>query len=105
LAVEAAQILEGEGRRVRVVSMPSWELFAAQPDAYRETVLPRAITARVAVEAARAMGWERWVGERGAVVGLDRFGASGPYEAVYAGLGITAAAVAAAVRGQVDARA
>ena len=64
--------------RARVVSMPSWELFAQQDDAYRERVLGPTGTPRVAVEAGATLGWERYVGERGAVVGIDRYGASGP---------------------------
>ena len=99
IAVDAAKLLEKEGGpAARVVSMPSWELFAEQPEEWREAVLPKAVTARVAVEAASTFGWERHVGQGGAVVGLDRFGASGKYEEVYEALGITAAAVAARAR-------
>lgn len=78
VCVEAAKTLATEGHKARVVSMPSWELFEEQDDAYRETVLPRAVTARVAVEAGSSMGWHRWVGDRGAIVSIDRFGASAP---------------------------
>ena len=96
LALEAADLLEADsGPRTRVVSMPSMELFAAQPRSYREQVLPPALKARVAVEAGSTWGWERWVGDAGAVVGLDRFGASAPAADVYRELGITAEAVAA----------
>ena len=77
--------------------MPSWELFSAQGTDYRDSVLPPNVTARVAVEAASPFGWERWTGDRGRIVGLDRFGASGKYEDVYASLGITPDAVAAAL--------
>ncbi|HSM57675.1 MAG TPA: transketolase [Candidatus Sulfomarinibacteraceae bacterium] len=96
LALAAQELLAQEGVAARVVSMPSWELFAAQPKAYRHSVLPPAITARVAVEAAARLGWERYVGDNGCVVGLDRFGASAPYEEIYEQLGLTAQAVAEA---------
>jgi len=98
LAVEARQHLAGEGVRVRVVSMPCWELFAEQEPAYREAVLPAAITARVAVEAGSTFGWCQHVGSRGAVIGIDRFGASAPGELLLEKLGITTEAVIAAVR-------
>lgn len=93
LALEAAETLAKEGIRARVVSMPSWELFAAQDKAYRESVLPRSVTARVVVEAAARFGWERYVGMDGGFVTLDRFGASAPAEILYEKLGITAARV------------
>ncbi|MCU1278070.1 MAG: Transketolase, partial [bacterium] len=76
--VAAEPILRQRGLRVRLVSMPSWELFAQQSAEYRDTVLPRAVKARLAVEAARSFGWERWVGSDGDVVAVDRFGASAP---------------------------
>ncbi len=78
LVVQAAQALAGEGVRARCVSMPSWDLFAAQPQSYRDEVLPPALKKRLAVEAGSRMGWERWVGEAGDVVGIDHFGASAP---------------------------
>lgn len=79
LALEAQKVLEQEkGVPTRVVSMPSWELFERQEEAYRNAVLPPAIRARCAVEAGSAMGWHRWVGNQGAVIGMDRFGASAP---------------------------
>jgi transketolase len=89
LAMEARDILQQEGRRVRVVSMPSWELFGAEPQSYRDEVLPPAVRARVGVEAASPLGWERWVGQEGDVVGLNRFGASAPYTDVYKHLNFT----------------
>jgi transketolase len=76
--------------------MPSWELFERQPAAYRDAVLPPAVGARVAVEAGARQGWERWVGDRGTVVGLDRFGASAPGPVVMAELGLTPERVAEA---------
>jgi transketolase len=81
-----------------VVSLPSFELFRRQDQSYRDRVLPPEITARVAIEAATPFGWHEWVGLAGKIIGLDRFGASAPYEVVYEKLGITAAAAAAAVR-------
>ena len=69
--------------------MPSWELFEQQPEDYRDSVLPPTIKARVAIEAAVPMGWERWVGPLGTVIGLDHYGASAPYKAIYQHLGFT----------------
>ncbi len=89
LCMQAQQRLAQQGISVSVVSMPSWELFAKQPQEYRHKVLPPALTARVAVEAASSFGWERWVGLHGAVVGIDRFGASAAAEELYEHLGIT----------------
>ena len=78
LCVEAANKLKAEGKKVRVVSMPSWELFEAQSDEYKESVLPKAIKKRVAVEAGTTFGWCRYTGDEGAVIGIDTFGASAP---------------------------
>lgn len=89
LCVEARKKLAKYGLKARVVSMPSWDLFAAQDGAYRESVLPKRIKARVAVEAASPLGWERWTGDEGAIIGLDRFGASAPGEEVLQHLGFT----------------
>ncbi|HEV8676360.1 MAG TPA: transketolase [Methylomirabilota bacterium] len=80
LVAQAHAALVKEGVRARVVSMPSWELFEAQPADYREAVLPRAVRRRLAVEAASPFGWERWVGDEGAVLGIARYGASAPGE-------------------------
>jgi transketolase len=93
LIVAAEPILRAAGMRVRLVSMPSWRLFEEQPADYRESVLPRDVTARLAVEAASPFGWERWTGSRGAVIGIDRFGASAPGDVVLENLGITTDAV------------
>jgi transketolase len=96
LAVEARQQLAGRGIEARVVSLPSWELFDAQPPAYRDSVLPPSVLARVAVEAGVPMGWEKYVGPFGAVVGIEnRFGASAPLKVVMEKYGFTAANVAA----------
>lgn len=78
LALEAQKKLEQEEINIRVVSMPSWELFERQPADYQESVLPESVGARVAVEAASSLGWHRWIGSHGAVIGVDRFGASAP---------------------------
>jgi transketolase len=93
LAVEAAERLEEEGFRPRVVSMPSWELFDIQPENYRSRVLPAHIHARIAVEAGVAQGWHRYVGKAGEVIGIDRFGASAPYRVIYEKFGLTAGRV------------
>jgi len=90
LIVEAEAILSGRGIAARLVSMPCWELFQEQTPEYRESVLPASVRARVAVEAGRSIGWERWVGDRGAIVSIDRFGASAPGEVVMKELGLTA---------------
>jgi transketolase len=96
LAVEARTALEAEGVPTRVVSMPCLEWFEAQDEAYRQSVLPRRVAARVAVEAGIAQGWWRYVGDGGEVVGIEHFGASAPYQSLYEQFGITAAAVVAA---------
>jgi len=97
LVVAAAQQLHAAGIAARVVSAPSLELFAAQPESYRAAVLPARVP-RLAVEAALPMPWYRWVGDAGAVLGIERFGASAPYERIFAGFGLTAAAVVARAR-------
>jgi len=94
LAVGAAEILRADGVRPRVVSMPCRRLFEEQEDAYRERVLPHGVTARVVVEAASPLGWDRYAGPRGRVVALDRFGASAPGDRVLRELGFTAEEVA-----------
>ncbi len=97
-ALEARALLADEGVDARVVSMPSWDVFAAQDEAYREEVLPPSVTARVSIEAAATFGWERWIGDRGIAIGVDRFGASAPGEVNMREYGITAEAAADAVR-------
>ncbi|KPK01894.1 MAG: hypothetical protein AMS20_12825, partial [Gemmatimonas sp. SG8_28] len=98
LALKARQLLAADGLGVRVVSMPSMELFAAQPPSYRDQVLPPALPVRLAVEAAHPQPWYRWVGDRGEVVGIERFGASAPYQRLFREFGFTAEAVADRVR-------
>jgi transketolase len=92
LATSALSRLAEAGVAARVVSMPSWELFASQPDRYRAEVLPPDVP-RLAIEAGVTMGWRRWVGDGGDVMGLDRFGASAPGKVVAAKLGFTVEAV------------
>jgi len=87
LALDAARLMDGN---VRVVSMPCWELFAAQAQDYRDEVLPPEVRARVSVEAGISLGWERWVGDAGDMVAIDRFGASAPGNEVLERLGFTA---------------
>jgi transketolase len=94
----AADRLAAEGVRARVVSMPSWELFERQPRSYRDEVLPPSARTRLSVEAAASFGWERWVGEEGASLALDHFGASAPGARVMAELGFSADNVAARAR-------
>jgi len=98
LAVGAAEVLAGEGRRVRVVSMPNANLFLEQDEAYRESVLPSAVTARVAVEAAHSNYWYQFVGCKGRVVGIDRFGESAPAKQLFEEFGFTVDNVVANVR-------
>jgi transketolase len=87
LALEAREMLELDGISTRVISMPSWELFAKQDPAYRDQVLPASVPARLSIEAGAKLGWERWVGERGDSIGLERFGASAPGEVLLKELG------------------
>ncbi len=92
----AARILGGRGKKVRVVSLPSWEIFDAQPQEYRDEVLPPAVTRRMSVEAGSPFGWERYTGSEGKIHGLDRFGASAPLKELQKHFGFTPEAVAAA---------
>jgi transketolase len=89
LCLEASEKLKAEGLKVRVVSMPSWELFEQQDESYRDSVLPPSVRARVAVEQAEVFGWERWVGLRGSVIGMRSFGASAPLKALQQKFGFT----------------
>jgi len=98
LAVEAQEKLAAEGVKARVVSMPCWDLFEEQSAEYRESVLPGAVRARVAVEAGRSIGWERYVGLDGRIVGQDQFGASAPAKDVFKHFGFTVENVVAHAR-------
>ena len=89
LIVEAAEKLQAEGVAVRCVSMPSWDLFEAQPQSYRDEVLPPDVTAKLAVEMGVSMGWDRYVGPHGAVLGVDRYGASAPAKVLLPEYGFT----------------
>jgi transketolase len=102
LAFKAAEALEADGVAARVVSLPCWERFELQDGAYRESVLPRAVRARVAVEAGISLGWDRWVGDEGAIVGLDHFGASAPAGTIFEKFGFTVERVVAVARGVLD---
>ena len=88
--VKAQEILNGQGVKARVVSMPSWDLFEAQDEAYRESVLPKGVRKRVTIEAAASLGWHRWAGDEGAIIAIDRYGASAPGDEIFKQLGITA---------------
>ena len=96
--VEAQAALKAEGIDARVISMPSFELFDAQSEEYKESVMPKAVRARVAVEAAATFGWHKYVGLDGAVIGLDHFGASAPYKVLFKAFGFTAENVAATAK-------
>jgi len=89
LCVKAQEELKKQGVKARVVSMPSWDLFAAQDESYRNSILPKQIKKRVSVEAGATLGWSRWTGDEGAIIGIDRFGASAPGEEVLQHLGFT----------------
>jgi transketolase len=95
VALAAREILAEKGIQARVVSMPSWELFEAQTQAYKDSVLPPETTARLAVEAGVSMGWARYVGLNGDVVAIDRFGESAPYKVLMEKFGYTGPAIAA----------
>jgi transketolase len=102
LCVETAELLEGEGIATRVVSMPCYDRFGEQDEAYRDSVLPPTCRARVSVEAASTLGWERWVGDAGESVGMTGFGASGPAKDLFKHFGFTPENVAAAGRRTVE---
>jgi transketolase len=97
LAMDAQQALTGQGRRVRVVSMPSTTVFDAQDATYRESVLPAAVTARVAVEAGARDGWYKYVGTTGRIIGIDHFGESAPAGVLFKTFGFTAEKVTSTV--------
>jgi transketolase len=103
LCVSAFEVLAAEGIRARVVSMPSWELFERQTQEYRDRVLPPALIARVAVEQASTLGWARYAGERGIVLGMTTFGMSAPLAVLQQEFGFTTERVVSAARAQVEA--
>jgi len=99
IALDAGKSLsEKDGIAVRVVSLPCWELFDGQPEDYREKILPSSVKTRVAVEAGIKLGWEHYVGLDGAVIGMDRFGASAPASVLYEKFGITVQGVIESVK-------
>jgi transketolase len=98
LAVGAAEALADDGVAARVVSMPCWEAFEAQDERYRDSVLPPSIRRRLSIEAGVSLGWERWVGDEGAIIGLDHYGASAPAGTVFTTFGFTIERVADVAR-------
>jgi transketolase len=98
VALEAHGKLAADGIAARVVSMPSWELFAEQPEAYQREVLPPTVIHRLAVEAGASLGWHRWVGTHGAIHAVDRFGASAPWKDVAEAYGFTGDRIAGKAR-------
>jgi transketolase len=100
LCVSAYEKLKAEGVKVRVVSMPSWELFEHQPQEYRDSVLPPSVTARVAVEQASTFGWERYTGMAGTIIAMKTFGASAPLKDLLCKFGFTPDGVVAAAKKQ-----
>ena len=100
-ATAAYETLIGEGVKVRIVSMPCWEIFEAQDQSYKDSVLPPAITARVAVEKGITLGWEKYIGLTGECVGMKTFGASAPFKELDKYFGFTVEAIVEAVKAQV----
>jgi transketolase len=96
IALEAQKLLTERGIGARVVSMPSWERFERQTQDYQDGVLPPVVRARVSIEAGVTTGWQKWVGDGGASIGIDRFGASAPYQEIYRQFGLTPEHVAQA---------
>jgi transketolase len=97
-ALQARELLHAEGIATRVVSVTSMELFREQEASYRDEVLPPTVTTRVAIEAAHPKAWREWVGDRGSVIGMDRFGASAPYERLFEAFGFTAPTIVQRVK-------
>jgi transketolase len=97
IMLAAYEQLTAEGRRPMAVSMPCMEYFAKQPERYRDSVLPPGVP-RIAIEAAAPQSWYRWVGERGVILGIERFGESAPYQRIYQEFGLTAARVVEAAK-------
>ena len=89
LITEAGARLASEGVNVRLISFPSWELFKAQDENYQNQVLPPGIKARLSVEAGVSQGWDRWVGDLGGSISVERFGASAPYKIIFENYGLT----------------
>ncbi len=104
VALEARRQLAEEGVAARVVSMPSWELFEAQPQSYRHSILPPAIERRVVIEAASPLGWERYAGPGGRILGLEGFGQSAPWQELAEAFGFTSSRVAEAARSLMESK-
>ena len=98
LAVDAFNLLQSEGINARVVSFPSWELFEAQSDEYKASVLPKSIKARISIEAGVKQGWEKYLGDYGEAISIEKFGASAPYEIIFKEYGFTKEAVVQKVK-------
>jgi transketolase len=90
LAVEVSRVLENKGRGVRVVSMPCMDMFEEQSEEYKQSILPKAVTRRIAIEALSTFGWGRYVGPEGKIIGMTSFGASGAYKELFKHFGFTA---------------
>ncbi len=99
IAHAAYKTLTDQSVKVRLVSLPCWELFEDQPQSYRDEVLPPSVTARVSIEAVVTLGWQKWVGTQGVAIGIDKFGASAPYQKIYEEYGLTPEAVISAAKG------
>ena len=102
LAVEAGETLAAEGKKVRIVSLPSWHRFERQDQVYKDSVLPPSVLARVAVEQGASMGWDRYVGSKGASVTMSTFGASGPLAALQQKFGFTVDNVVKVAKGVME---
>jgi transketolase len=98
LAVETFYSLQSEGINARVISFPSWELFESQTDDYKESVLPKNIKARISIEAGIKQGWEKYLGDYGEAVSIEKFGASAPAEVLFKEYGFTKENIVAAVK-------
>jgi transketolase len=98
LIIDAGKQLEGEGIPVRLVSFPSWDIFENQPISYQQKVLDPSIEKRISVEAGIKMGWEKWIGEKGRAISLERYGASAPGEILYKEFGLTVDTIIRAVK-------
>ena len=98
LAVDAFNLLQSEGVKLRVVSFPSWELFEVQSGAYKESVLPKSVKARISIEAGVSQGWGKYLEEYGEAISIEKFGASAPYETIFKEYGFTVDAVVKKVK-------
>jgi transketolase len=99
LAVDAQKALEGEGISAAVISMPSWDRFDAQPQEYKDTVIPKNVKARLTIEMGASLGWHKYAGDEGDVLAIDQFGASAPGERIIKEYGFTVENVVAKVKG------